>query len=272
MVFMSWFSARTLTLLQTVLVNGYSFENILRTFKLAGVPSECFKKYDVYPRTSKSVLVKETLSCVTKLSIKERNQLLLTLLDDILITQPHGPQYGGDEAYQIALSRLEKSIKMDGFEMKDNELVRLVEEDLIKEESILVTSLKNLELDLVIHHLEKSKDHFIDGEWDSANGQTRKTLEALTQEIAQRIADIKGELIQKRHDKPRPVEIRKYLKTSGFLDEKEFQLLTAFYQYVSEEGGHPGLSNETDARLRRLMLIGLCQFYIEKLKNYLKKV
>lgn len=267
---MSWFSSRTLSLLNLALVNGYSFGNILRIFKLVGVPYEIFEKFDTYPRTSKSELVGETLSSVDMLPIRERNYVLFGFLEEVLISQTFGPQYPKDMAYQRPLSRLEKSLKLDSFEIRENKLVRLVEKDLAEEETLLETTLKRYEFNLVIHHLNKSKDHFINEEWDSANSQTRKTLEALTQRISEIIADKKCETVPKRHEKLRPVEVRKYLRDSGFLDDKELNLLITFYQYASEEGGHPGLSSETDARLRRFMLIGLCQFYLEKLKNYLR--
>jgi len=264
---MSWFSGRTMTLLQSVLVNGYSFENILRTFKLAGIPYEFYKEYDGYPRVSKSVLVKNTIESMAELPVKKRNNLLLLLLEDILILQPHGPQYPDDAAYQLSLSRLVKSLQMDGFSLEDSELVRISDEELIEEHDSLVSALKDLGLDVTVHHLEQSREHFIEGEWDSANGQTRKALEELTKKIAESLANRNREEIPKRFDEPRPVEIRDYLHDQGFLDDYEYNLLKMFYQYSSIDGAHPGLSNETDARVRRFILVGLCQFYVEKYKN-----
>lgn len=265
------FSQRSITLLQAVLVSGYSFGNILRSFKLPGIPYEYFKEFDVPERVSKSVLVRTTIERMDALPSPERNGLLLVLLEDILIAHPYGPQYEDNEAYQMALSRLEKSLEIDGFKIENRKIVRISDEDILEEHNILLSSLKEFGFKVTIHHLELSRTHFIDSKWDSANGQTRKALEELTKKIAEIIAERGGEDIPmgRRAKSPRPVDIREYLKKCDFLDNNEWELLRAFYGYASDKGAHPGLSNETESRLRRFMLIGLCQFYIEKLRTYL---
>lgn len=265
------FSQRSITLLQAVLVSGYSFANILRSFKLVGIPYEYFKEFDVPERVSKSSLVGTTIERMDALPPSKRNDLLLLLLEDILIAHPYGPQYEDNEAYQMALSRLERSLEIDGFKIENRKIVRISDEDVLEEHNILIKSLKEFGFDVTIHHLERSRTHFINSEWDSSNGQTRKALEELTKKIAETIAERLSEDIPigTRAKAPRPVNIRKYLRNSGFLDDNEVELLRAFYQYASDKGAHPGLSNETESRLRRFILIGLCQFYLEKLRNYL---
>lgn len=70
--------------------------------------------------------------------------------------------------------------------------------------------------------------------------------------------------------KSQPVDYRNYIKKVKFLEGKEFALLEAFYQFGSTKGAHPGLSDTSDCRLRRFMLVGLCLQYLEKYINFPK--
>jgi len=252
-------------MLTLCLVDGYSFANILKVFKLAGVPLDIIMKYDRYPRCSKTQLVEETLDSVSNLKSNEANVILREIMEDVVVHKSHGPQYRQDKDYLRALAKLRRFLSLDGFNVKQGRLIRSMPEEAIEEESILEGELKKVGFDLVLHHLSRSYEHFGDGQWDSANGQTRKALEALTKLIAEKIAHRRKEDIPCKYKDPRPFEIRKYLLDVGFISDTELKLLHAFYNYASVEGGHPGLSNETDARVRRIMVVGLCQFYLEKL-------
>lgn len=263
----SWFSSRSLTMLTLCLVDGYSFANILKIFKLAGVPIDIITKYDKYPRCGKTQLVEETLSSIAGLRDAEANTIIREIVEEVM-TGSHGPQYPQNTDYIKATTKLQRFLMLDGFNISQGQLVRSVPEEVVKEENILEGELTRLGFDLVKHHLTTSFEHFGDGQWDSANGQTRKALEALTELIAMKIASKKGESIPRKYKDPRPAEIRKYLKDVGFLNDAEFDLLSAFYGYASVEGGHPGLSSETDARIRRIIVVGLCQFYVEKFHSF----
>lgn len=264
----SWFRPRTLTMLTLCLVDGYSFGNILRVFKLAGVPLDVIMQFDKYPRCSKTYLVEETLTSVAKLAQNELNVVMREIIEDVLIHKSHGPQYPKHKDYLRALEKLQRFLKLDGFDVKQQGLVRSFPEEVTREENILEGELKRPGFDLVIHHLETSFEHFGNGQWDSANGQTRKALEAVTKLIAENIANKRNEEVPHKHDTPKPSEVRKYLKRVDFLNNSEFNLLCSFYHYASVKGGHPGLSDETDARIRRIIVVGLCQFYLEKLKSF----
>lgn len=256
-------------MLTLCLVDGYSFANILRVFKLAGVPLNIIMEYDKYPRCSKTHLVEETLKSVSGLRENQGNVILREVIEDVLIHKSHGPEYPKDKDYLRALAKLQRFVKLDGFDIKQDKLVRSMPEGVAEEENILEGELKRLGFDLVIHHLKTSYEHFGDGKWDSANGQTRKALEAVTKLIAEKIAHKRNEEVPHRYGEPRPVEVREYLKKVGFINDIEFNLLCSFYHYASVEGGHPGLSNETDARTRRIIVVGLCQFYLEKLQSFI---
>lgn len=257
-------------MLRLCLVNGYSFTNILRVFQLAGVPAEIVIKFEEEePRGSKTSLVKETLKLVSSLREDEANMVFREIIEDVLIHKSHGPQYREEKDYLRALAKLPRFLRLDGFDIGHDGLVRSMPREITQEETVLEKALSRLGFELVIHHLNRSYEHYGDGQWDSANGQTRKVLEAQTRLIAEKIAQAKKESIPHRFKDPRPTEIRGYLKNVGFLNNEEFELLSSFYGYASVKGGHPGLSDETDARIRRIIVVGLCQFYLEKLQAFL---
>jgi len=264
---MNAISSRTVSHLALLLVNGYSFSNIKRVFTHAGVPLELFSNYEQQNEVSKSVLVNETMKKISELSPEERQYYFSELVEDCLHFQSFGPSYPDDTAYQQSLLKVEKSLKLDGYILDNGKLIPIIEGVVVEEETSLEINLNKLGLNVVLHHLNLSKQHYIDGKWDSANGQTRKALEQLTLKTAEKIASKYGEVIPTRYASPNPNDVRKYLRDKGFLNDKEFELLKSFYGYASVAGGNPGLSTETDERLRRFFLIGLLQNYIEKLSN-----
>lgn len=117
----------------------------------------------------------------------------------------------------------------------------------------------------VVRYLKQSFDNYTDQNYESANAIIRTSLEAVVQKTAEIIARARRETIPSRNPYHQPSEYRKYLKDTGFLDNQEFELLAKTYSYCSSDGSHPGLSDETDARLRRFFIIGICLFYLEKL-------
>jgi hypothetical protein len=140
-----------------------------------------------------------------------------------------------------------------------------------KEENNLFTKLKELNFKSVIRFLEQSYQNYIHGNYEASNAMTRTSLEELVKLIATDISQARKDVIpisSKRANKPQPVDYRNYLKKVNFLNGKEFALLEAFYQFGSTKGAHPGLSDTSDCRLRRFMLVGLCLQYLEKYKNF----
>lgn len=138
-----------------------------------------------------------------------------------------------------------------------------------KEENILVDKLKSQGMTEVTTLLEQSYDNYIHSHFEAANAMTRTSLESLVQLTAEKIALGRGEPIpQARLHRHQASDYRDYLQAVGFIDRAEHELLRTFYGYASTEGSHSGLSDSTDARLRRFMMIGLCLFYLEKLESW----
>lgn len=140
-----------------------------------------------------------------------------------------------------------------------------------KEENLLFKELKELNFKSVIRFLGQSYNNYINGNYEASNAMTRTSLEELVKLIASDISHNRKEVIpisSKRAKMPQPVDYRNYLKKVKFLNGKEFALLEAFYQFGSTKGAHPGLSDTSDCRLRRFMLVGLGLQYLEKYKNF----
>lgn len=135
------------------------------------------------------------------------------------------------------------------------------------EESALKAKLEDKGLKEVIHLLEQSYDNYTQDHFEAANAMTRSALESLVRSIAERLSKVRSEPIPQSSARLgyQPRDYRDYLRQAGFLEEDEYELLRVFYGYASGEGSHPGLSNRTEARLRRFILVALSFFYLEKM-------
>lgn len=186
----------------------------------------------------------------------------------------------GDESdfYRLMQRSLEgadgeliKALQLEGWDVSEfgvTPLAGALAEPAI-EESILVEKLEDRGMTEVTTLLEQSYDNYIHGHFEAANAMTRTALEALVKLIAEKIAAARSESIpQSVSGRHQPRDYRDYLKAVSFVDTDEHELLRTFYGYASPEGSHPGLSDQTDARLRRFMMIGLCLFYLEKLESW----
>jgi hypothetical protein len=140
-----------------------------------------------------------------------------------------------------------------------------------EEENFLFQRLKDFGFNDVIRFLQQSHRNYIQGNYEASNAMTRTALEEIVKLIALDISQVQGESISPsnpRATRPQPIDFRRYLKETGFLDGNEFNLLEAFYQFSSSAGSHGGLSDESDCRLRRFMMIGICLQYLEKFSNF----
>lgn len=137
------------------------------------------------------------------------------------------------------------------------------------EENTLIGKLRQHNMNEVITLLEQSYDNYVQGHWEASNAMTRSALESLIKVISEKIALNRCETIQQ--GTPRfgyqPADFRNYLKATNFVDGDEFELLRTFYGYASSDGSHAGLSDQTDARLRRFVAVGICLFYLEKFET-----
>jgi len=138
----------------------------------------------------------------------------------------------------------------------------------IEEHSRLEAGLLRLGLGQVQAYLEQSMDNYIQENYEASNAMARTALEHLVQQIALRLSSLRNsEAIPQRGKYLSPADYRAYLATTGFLDDDEKQFLDKFYGYASTDGSHPGISTESESRLRRFVVVGIALLYVEKLSN-----
>jgi hypothetical protein len=138
----------------------------------------------------------------------------------------------------------------------------------VEEHSRLEAGLRRLGLDQVQDFLDQSLDNYIQENYEASNAMARTALEHLVEQIALRLSSLRNnEAIPQRGRYMSPADYRTYLATTGFVDDAEKQFLDKFYGYASTDGSHPGLSSESESRLRRFVVVGIALLYLEKLSN-----
>ena len=115
------------------------------------------------------------------------------------------------------------------------------------------------------HHLKQNLDLYTEGKWDSSIAQARNFIEQLLSDIAKHLADQRGE----HPELDKPIKVRNYLVAVGFFQKNEKErLIDGVYGYLSEEGAHPGISDQRVAHVCRIICLTIGQYLIEKLENY----
>ena len=161
-------------------------------------------------------------------------------------------------------SELEAALLQDGFVVVGRELVP--EETRAQEhksalQQLVTNHAKWLDVPTLSHHLDEAEDLFRKGKWDSSIGQARNFVEQLLADIATASSKAKRET----PDLSRPVKVRDYLQACGFLDDTERKkLVDGVYGYFSDQGSHPGISEQSTARVCLSVLWSFGYYVLEK--------
>lgn len=258
-------SPKTLIFIRDLMYNTFTrikFEEFL--FQL-GIDTDEVRS--IYDGLNKGKLIFEVLREYNKFP-PEGEPFMYTILREFLkIYKEHSDS---NEYEKVIRTLLNDGIHIEGASVESfaGEIAKPVEE-----ESYLFSKLKELDFETVIRFLEQSHHNYIQGNYEASNSMTRTSLEELIKLIATNISKVRKETIpisSRKGTRPQPIDYRNYHKKVNFLNGKEFSLLEAFYQYSSSKGPHPGLSDESDCRLRRFMMVGLCLQYLEKYKKFPK--
>lgn len=159
-----------------------------------------------------------------------------------------------------------RALAMDGIEFDGSVAGDLA--DPVDERSLLEKRLSDAGMTQVSSYLDQSLQNYAQANYEAANAMSRTALEDLIARICGKISILKNnEVIPTRGSKTQPVEYREYLQTKGFLDQSERAFLDKFYGYASGNGSHPGVSSESEARLRRFVVIALALLFLEKLED-----
>lgn len=162
--------------------------------------------------------------------------------------------------------QLETTLKADGFTIT-NRALQVGPIEVLKERTalqVLIERNPSLSRETLLHHLEQCEDIYREGKWDASIGQGRNFIEQLLLDIANHQAKRRGEA----PDLSKPVLVRNYLVASTFLgDNERKKLVDGIYGYLSEEGSHPGISEQRIAHISRILCLTIGQYLIEKLEK-----
>jgi len=196
---------------------------------------------------------------------------LVELAEDILL-------YWEDKKGTISsstlekLSKLRKSLELDGYEFRGAKLL-VPEADVVdveEETGVLHRLYDDLALpnrEVAFHHLSLSEEHYLAAHWDDSISNSRKFLEVVVQEVAAKhhLATHGAPMSDAIYS--RPARVRDYLETSGLLESKEKQTLASVYALLSETGAHPYMAANDQARLLRHLALTLSQFVMLRLRG-----
>ncbi|EPA0533109.1 TPA: hypothetical protein N2743_004419 [Vibrio parahaemolyticus] len=194
-----------------------------------------------------------------------------TLLSDVILEVVHtaktlrsktSPKYQFDDQFSL----LEKSLLLDGYQIEGNSVTALdpnfvgkepVEDALIKE--VQESSIVNKQD--IVDAIKFSADDFVKAQPDYNGSLTniRIALETLVREIA----FDKGFTTTRTGNTWGPS--LNYLKTNGFIDQKDENALSSVYTFISNGAHIPlGFSQEEFVRLGRNLCYSMCYFVIKK--------
>lgn len=250
MTSMPTFSDRTVSTLAQVLENRYTRQPMCAKLMEFGVPHRLISQLDKQ-QANKLKVAMEGLEYLRQHATASD---IAGLVQEVLASHNIEPE---DTA------RIERALMADGFVVADGRVVpgQPDEEEVADAVRELVGSHEEFDRETILHHLAECEDLYVQEKWDSSIGQARNAVEQLLNDIASALA-------QERGDSPslsQPRNVRGYLESIDFLDDTERKrLIDGVYGYLSDEGSHPGISDQSSARVSRLLIKGIVFYLIEK--------
>jgi len=258
------FSNHTLSCIIDVLASGYT-DTELRNF---------FFKYnilDIYEQSGNMTAKKRKVNDVFQHLCGASSDSAVRALNSIVIEalKKLYPQEGWTQRQRQRffekLPELDAALRADGFQVRDGELIPVISAfvESAKEEALAEKLLDKHGLTIAKNHLKQSYDNYVEGRWEAANGALRSFLQDVFDQIALIVAP------QEAGQKAPGGDRRQLLQEKGFIESNtEAKLVSSFFQFASYKGSHPGISNESDSRLRRYMAVALASYYLEKLEGF----
>jgi hypothetical protein len=260
----SKFSNRTLSCIIEILADSYT-DSKLRTL---------FFKYnllDVYEQSGRLTAKRRKVNDVFQHLCAAGDDSSRRALESI-VRETLKEFYPQKEVSQIRRQRffekfpdLDTALRADGFHVREGELIPIISSlvEPVKEEALVETLLDKYGFSIAKNHLKQSYENYVGGNWEAANGALRSFLQDVFDQIALIIAPLGA------GQKAPGGERRKLLQEKHFIEsDTEAKLVLGFFQFASHKGSHPGISNESDSRLRRYMAVALASYYLEKLEGF----
>jgi len=139
------------------------------------------------------------------------------------------------------------ALELDGYAWQGGRLVAREETvfDVHEEESAIAAAYMRLKIGDLAHvrkELADIDDHYVGQKWGDSIKHARDLLEMTLLNVALECANRIGLTPPPQSWKKRSVEVREFLRKQAFLVEKELAFVGALYALLSEQGGHPNMS------------------------------
>ena len=173
------------------------------------------------------------------------------------------------------VAELVNTLRLDGYEWADGSLRRIEENvfDVVEQTGALQALWERLGIgkaDQLRHNLKLADEHYEAGRWGDCITHARHVVEVTFRQIAEQRATSFGFPAlspQKNGKPPMPVVVRDHLRTTGFYDQQEQDLLNAVYGLVSREGGHPNIAPHEIARILRQHAFTVAHFLLLRFES-----
>ena len=205
-------------------------------------------------------------------------RILKDLAETLIRERLNNPDFFGSKQYQIdAVDNMRRTLELDGYVFRDGILwvpeesvVDTVEEQGLLENLMATMSLPNIPL--IKHHLELSVSNFQESKWDDSISNSRKVLESVLSQTAERLGAYYESDSLSPDDLNWASRVRDYLERKNILDKKEKETISKVYSLLSELGGHPYIADRDQARLMRHLALTFSQFVLLRLDGKLKEI
>jgi hypothetical protein len=166
-------------------------------------------------------------------------------------------------------------LELDGYIFKDGRLY-LVESSVIDVQAeqgylaSLVDSFPLADPATIKHHINRAEEHYVNGKWDDSIGNSRKFLDAILNQVAERV-------YLKVNNKPIPLQmlknatdVRIFLEKQKLISAIERETLDKTYGLLSSTGGHPYIAQNDQSRLMWHLALTFSQFVLLRYEGFLK--
>lgn len=169
------------------------------------------------------------------------------------------------------VEELINTLRLDGYDWADGRLRRNEENVFDVEEQAV--ALQRLWDRLGIgrgeqlrHDLRLADEHYEASRWGDCITHARHVVEVTFRQIAAE-RETRGFPPVPAGAERRPVVVRDHLRTTGFYDQQEQDLLNAVYGLVSREGSHPNMAPHEHARILRQHAFTVAHFLLLRFEN-----
>jgi hypothetical protein len=172
------------------------------------------------------------------------------------------------------LREMKAQLELDGYVYSNGQLYQ--SEASVIDEQEEHSYLENLvdksnvaDSDVIKHHLKLSEEHYLNGKYDDSIANSRKVLDAILKQIAERLY-IKIEKTSAPAGLLKNAQqTREYLEKHKLLNKAEREALDKNYGLLSVTGGHPYIAEKDQARLMRHLALTFSQFVLLRYQGFL---